>query len=148
MPDQCSRQKVEINAHVRGWLQRRRPLMRVRRFLPAPIIIALGYCEVKVAIARGPVIPQNRIRSDLRRPEIQKFPGGACPQTPPACALCARVCLPCTVLSLHYPAGPVQMSFRRPAVGPVLYTWNGMEWNGMEWNGMEWNGMDLQSNCT
>ncbi len=39
-PDQCSRQKVEIKAHVRGiliGLQRHRPLTRVRRLLPAPI---------------------------------------------------------------------------------------------------------------
>ncbi len=39
-PNQCLRQKVEINAHVRGILirlQRRRPLKHVRRLLPAPI---------------------------------------------------------------------------------------------------------------
>ncbi len=39
-PDQCSRQKVEINAHVHGiliGLQRYWPLTRVRRLLPAPM---------------------------------------------------------------------------------------------------------------
>ena len=27
-------------------------------------------------------LPQNCTRNDLSRPEIQNFPGGACPQTP------------------------------------------------------------------
>ncbi len=63
--------------------------VNARAAVASSAYIALGYCEVKVAIARG---PQNRIRSDLRRPdhEIQKFSGGACPQTPLACALRAR----------------------------------------------------------
>ncbi len=46
---------------------------------------------------------QNHTRSDLRRPEIQKFPGGACPQTPLACALRADIRLPRTVLSSQFP---------------------------------------------
>ncbi len=57
----------------------------------------------QAAIATGAVMPQNRTRSDLRGPEIQKFPGGACPQTPLACALRTRVRLPCTVLSSQFP---------------------------------------------
>ncbi len=81
---------------------------------------ALGYCEVKVAIARGPVIPQNRITSDLRRPEIQKSPGGACPRTPIAYALRARIRLPRTVLSSHSPTGTVRMSFHCPCKGYSL----------------------------
>ncbi len=48
-------------------------------------------------------MPQNRTRSDLRGLENQKFPGGACPQTPLACALCACVRLPRTVLSSKFP---------------------------------------------
>ncbi len=48
-------------------------------------------------------MPQNRTRSDLRRPENQKFPGGACPQIPLACALRACVRLPRTVLSSQFP---------------------------------------------
>ncbi len=35
------------------------------------------------------ISPRNCTRNDLRRPEIQNFPGGACPQTPLAGALCA-----------------------------------------------------------
>ncbi len=76
--------------------------------------------QSQAAIATGAVMPQNRTRSDLRRPEIQKFPGGgACPQTPLAGARSA----PSFVYLLQYclhssPAGPVRMSFRR------FYRWH------------------------
>ncbi len=45
----------------------------------------------QAAIARGPVVPPNRIRSDLRRPEIQKnFLGGMPPDRPSLLASHAR----------------------------------------------------------
>ncbi len=102
------------NKRTRSRMAAAAKAVNARAAVASSAYIALGYCKVMVAIARGAVIPQNRIRNDLRRTEIQKFPGGACPQTPLACTLCARVCLPRTVLSSHSPAGPVRMSFHRP----------------------------------
>ncbi len=69
---------------------------------PAAVASSAWLLRSQAAIARGPVMPQNRIRSNLRRPEIHKFPGGASPQTPLACALRARVRLPRTVLSSQF----------------------------------------------
>ncbi len=91
------------NKRARSWMAAAAKAVNARAAVASSAYIALGYCEVKVAIARGPVIPPNRITSDLRRPEIQKFPGGGCLQTPLACVLRARVRLPRTVLSSHSP---------------------------------------------
>ncbi len=91
------------NKRTRSWIAAAAKAVNTRAVVASSAYTALGYCEVKVAIARGPVIPQNRIRSDLRRPEIKKIPGGACPQTPLPCALRARILLPCTVLSSQFP---------------------------------------------
>ncbi len=74
----------------------------------------------QAAIARGPVMPENRIRSDLRRPEIQKFPGGACPQIPLACALRAHVRLAHTVLSSQFP----RRTSANELPSPLIYIYN------------------------
>ncbi len=106
------------NKRARSWMAAAAKAVNAHAAVASSTYIALDYCEVKVAIAKGPGIPPNRIRSVIRRPEIQKFPGGGgqCPQIPLAYALRARVCSPCTVLASHSPAGPVRMSFRRPCI--------------------------------
>ncbi len=55
--------------------------------------IALGYCEVKVAIARGPVYPKIASEAILEGLKFKNFLVGM-PQTPLACTLCTRVCIP------------------------------------------------------
>ncbi len=104
-----------LNKRARSWMAAAAKAVNARAAVASSAYIALGYCDVKVAIARGPVIPQNRIRSDLRRPEIKKNSWEGMPPDPPSLyASRARVTLPCTVLSSHSPAGPVQLSFRCP----------------------------------
>ncbi len=64
----CSRQKVEINAHVCGiliWLQ------AVNAVVPSAYSARL--LRTQAAITTGPDMLQNRIRSDVRRPEIKKI---------------------------------------------------------------------------
>ncbi len=104
--DQCSHKKVEINMHVPGiliGLQRRRLLTRMRRLLQAFIYTySARLLRTQAAIATGPVMHQNRIRSDLRRPEIQNFLEGGMPPDPPSqCA--SRVRLFSTILSTQFP---------------------------------------------
>ena len=63
-----------------------------RRTLIFPRFTRITSCFA--ASAAGPkltISPQEYTRNNLRRPEIQNFPGGACPQTPLASALRALI---------------------------------------------------------
>ncbi len=57
---------------------------------PSAYIYNARLLQTQAAIATGPVMPRNRIRSDLRRPEIQNFLGGM-PPDPLASALRVRI---------------------------------------------------------
>ncbi len=72
------------NKRARLWMAAAAKAVNARAAVASSAYIALGYCNVKVAIARGPVIPQHRIRSDLRRPEIKRNSWGGMPPDPPS----------------------------------------------------------------
>ena len=55
---------------------------------------------------------QNGLRSNLRASKFQKFPRGACPQTPPQCYMLMKLC----ILACTHPCNPRS---ENPGYGPA-----------------------------